>query len=130
MNLSKDIIKYGGVYLDNKYLILAILGIMGIVAVSGCTNSGSTTNNTTVSSNSVAIQNFAFNPATLTVKAGTKVTWINQDSTTHQVVSDTGVFNSGDLSSGQSFSFTFDKAGNYPYHCAVHPSMAGTIVVQ
>jgi len=116
--------------LDNKYLILAILGIMGIVAVSGCTSSSNSTTNSSVAPNTVAIQNFAFNPATLTVKAGTKVTWTNQDSATHQVVSDTGAFNSGDLSNGQSFSFTFDKAGSYPYHCAVHPSMTGTIVVQ
>ena len=116
--------------MDRKYLILAIFSIMGIVAVSGCTSSSNSTTNSSVAPNTVAIQNFAFNPATLTVKAGTKVTWTNQDSATHQVVSDTGAFNSGDLSNGQSFSFTFDKAGSYPYHCAVHPSMTGTIVVQ
>jgi len=78
----------------------------------------------------VTIQNFAFSPATINVKAGTKVTWTNQDSTTHHVVSDTGAFDSGNLAQGQSYSFTFNKTGSYPYHCSIHPSMTGTIVVQ
>ena len=81
--------------MDKKFLVFVILGILGIVAVSGCTsNTNSTGNNANLGPNTVAIQNFAFNPATLNVRSGTKVTWINQDSTTHQVVSDTGVFNS------------------------------------
>jgi plastocyanin len=125
--------------LDKKILILAILGILGIVAVSGCTGYNNPTNNSSTgnSSNSsmnmpnmVTIQNFAFSPATTTVKAGTKVTWTNQDSTTHHVVSDTGAFDSGNLNSGQSYSFTFNKTGSYPYHCSIHPSMTGTIIVQ
>ena len=131
--------------MERKLLILAILGILGIVAISGCTSynnstsnnssmtnmgNNSSTGNSSSSTNMVTIQNFAFNPATLTVKAGTTVTWNNQDSTTHHVVSDTGAFDSGNLANGQSYSFKFAKSGNYPYHCSIHPSMTGTIVVQ
>lgn len=110
---------------ENKYLIFAILMILGIVSVSGCTNnsqSGTT-------ANTVNIQNMAFNPATLNVKVGTTVKWVNMDSTTHQVVSNTGVFNSGVLKNGQSYTYTFNKTGTYPYYCSIHPSMKGTIVV-
>jgi plastocyanin len=116
--------------LENKYLFLAVLGIMGVVAVSGCTNTNNTNSSANLGPNAVAIQNFAFNPATLTVKAGTTVKWVNLDSTTHQVVSDTGLFDSGDLGNGKSFSYTFNQTGNYPYHCRIHPSMTGSIVVQ
>jgi plastocyanin len=84
---------------------------------------------TNLGANAVAIQNFAFNPATLNVQVGTKVTWKNLDSAAHHVVSDTGAFDSGVLNNGQSYSFTFNQAGNYPYHCSIHPSMKGTIVV-
>lgn len=71
----------------------------------------------------------SFNPSNLNVQVGTTVTWINKDSTTHHVVSDTGVFDSGDLSTGMSYNYTFNKTGTYPYHCSIHPSMTGTIVV-
>ena len=92
--------------------------------------------------NAVAIQNFAFAPQTLTVKAGTKVTWTNNDSAPHTVTSTdgpstsaspTGLFDSGQMNSGASFSFTFTKAGTYYYECTIHASMASmhaTIVVK
>lgn len=81
----------------------------------------------------VTIQNFAFSPATLTVKPGTTVTWTNQDSASHTVVSADGApaaFQSGTLATGSTYQFTFATAGTYPYHCSIHPSMTGTIVVQ
>lgn len=83
---------------------------------------------TKVEANAVTIQNFAFNPATLTVKQGTKVTWTNQDSVTHKIKSDT--FNSGDLNQGDKFEFTFNTKGSFDYSCSIHPSMAGKIVVE
>ncbi|MEN6329045.1 MAG: cupredoxin family copper-binding protein [Methanobacteriaceae archaeon] len=109
--------------LRNRYLAWAVLGIMVVVAVSGCTS------NTSGGGNSVTIQNMAFNPATLNVQVGTTVTWINKDSVTHQVVSDTGLFDSGNLTNGMSYKYTFNQTGSFPYHCAIHPSMTGTIVV-
>ena len=77
----------------------------------------------------VKISNFAFDPSSLTVKVGTTVTWTNQDSAPHTITSDAGDWDSGQLSNGQSFSHTFDQAGTFAYHCSVHPSMTGTIVV-
>lgn len=78
----------------------------------------------------VTIKNFSFQPATLTVPAGTTVTWTNQDSVDHTSTSDTGVWDSGRLAPGQSFSFMFTQAGMFPYHCMIHPFMKGMIVVQ
>lgn len=83
--------------------------------------------------NTVTIKNFAFDPGLLTVKTGTTVTWTNQDSAPHIIVSDTGSpvpFSSDSLPKGASYSFTFTQAGTYTYHCSIHPSMTGTIVVQ
>jgi plastocyanin len=72
--------------------------------------------------------NFSFNPNSLTVTVGTKVTWTNHDSVTHTVTANQGAFNSPVLP-GSSFSFTFTKAGTYAYHCMIHPYMMATIVV-
>jgi plastocyanin len=109
--------------LKNRYIIGAVLGIMMVVAVSGCTS------NTSSSGNTVTIQNLAFNPTTLNVQVGKTVTWINKDSTTHRVVSDIGLFDSGNLTNGMSYKYTFNQTGSFPYHCSIHPSMTGTIVV-
>jgi amicyanin len=83
--------------------------------------------------NAISIKNFAFSPATLTVKTGTTVTWTNDDSAPHTVVSDDGApvaFTSPSLATGASYPFTFTQAGTYAYHCSIHPSMKGTVVVQ
>jgi plastocyanin len=78
----------------------------------------------------VEISGYAFNPPTLTVKEGTTVTWTNSDSVVHTVTSDTGLFDSGDMAQGATFSFTFTTAGTYVYHCLPHHAkMEGTIVV-
>lgn len=78
----------------------------------------------------ISINNFAFNPATLTVTKGTKVTWKNDQNVDHQVMSDTGAFQSNPLSPGSTFEFTFNETGTFPYHCNIHPTMTGTITVQ
>lgn len=85
--------------------------------------------NLVVPPNSVIIQSNSFNPDTLTVKVGTKVTWTNNDSYTHNVTSDDGTFTGGNIDSGQSISFTFTKAGTYNYHCAIHTFMTAKVVV-
>lgn len=77
----------------------------------------------------VTIQNFAFMPTPLTVPVGTTVTWTNRDSASHTATSDTGMWDSGTLSTGKSFSFTFNQAGTFAYHCNIHPNMHGSIVV-
>ena len=72
----------------------------------------------------------AYVPNPATVSAGTVVTWTNTDSTTHDMVADAGAFDSGRVGPNGTFSFTFSQRGTYAYHCSIHPSMTGTIVVQ
>jgi len=78
----------------------------------------------------VKVDNFSFGPVTLTVAAGTTVTWTNQDDIPHTVVSTEKVFKSKVLDTDEKFSYTFAKAGTYPYFCSIHPKMTGTVVVQ
>jgi plastocyanin len=77
----------------------------------------------------VAIANYAFTPAELTVKAGDTVTFVNRSGETHTASATDGTFESGRLEPNDSFAFTFSKAGTYAYRCRVHTSMRGTIVV-
>ncbi|MGA8491881.1 MAG: cupredoxin family copper-binding protein [Terriglobales bacterium] len=78
----------------------------------------------------VKIDNFTFEPPTLTVPVGTTVTWTNRDDIPHTVVSTDGVFNSKVRDTDEKFSYTFTKAGEFPYYCSVHPKMMGKIVVR
>jgi plastocyanin len=82
----------------------------------------------------VEMQNFAFNPPTLQVTVGTKVTWTNKDGVGHSTTSDTNVWDSGLLANGASFSHTFSQAGTFPFYCKPHggpggKGMSGTITV-
>ncbi len=81
-------------------------------------------------STNVNIQNFAFNPDTLTVSVGTTLTWTNLDSAPHTVTSDDNLFDSGNLNQNATFSRTFTTPGTYAYHCSIHPFMTAKIVVQ
>jgi plastocyanin len=78
----------------------------------------------------VKIDNFSFGPATVTVPVGATVTWKNVDDIPHTVVSTDGVFKSKVRDTDETFSYTFTKAGTYPYYCSVHPKMTGKVVVQ
>ena len=79
---------------------------------------------------SVQIGNFTFKAQVTTVKPGTTVTWTNGDDIPHTVVSKDGVFKSKVLDTGDHFSFTFAKAGQFGYFCSLHPHMTGTIIVK
>jgi plastocyanin len=79
---------------------------------------------------SVSIENFTFKQPVVTVKVGTTVTWTNADDIPHTVVSKTGLFKSKVLDTGDRFSFTFAKAGQFGYFCSLHPHMTGTVVVK
>lgn len=90
----------------------------------------SASNSTASQTSSVAIKDMAFSPANISVKKGTKVTWTNDDSVGHSVISENdGGPHSSVLSKGQSYSFTFDAAGTFNYICGVHPSMKGKVTV-
>jgi len=81
--------------------------------------------------NTIEIKDFAFNPQTLTVKAGEKITWINRDEEPHTIVSVERQFKkSSALDTDQEFTITTSTAGTYTYFCSVHPQMTGTIVVE
>jgi len=78
----------------------------------------------------IGIQNFKFDPPTITVSAGTTVTWINRDGTVHTVTSEDGRLASAGLNNGEQFSYRFTAPGTYAYHCALHPHMMARIIVQ
>ena len=78
----------------------------------------------------VKIDNFTFAPATLTVTAGTTVTWKNEDDSPHRIGDKKGTFKSAALDTDDTFSHTFAAPGEYPYICTIHPYMVGKIVVK
>lgn len=77
----------------------------------------------------LTMQNFAYQPTNIQVKVGTTVTWTNQDNVPHSVTFKNGMKDSGLLSQGQSFSYTFNTSGTYQYYCTVHPYMVATVTV-
>jgi plastocyanin len=78
----------------------------------------------------ISAKDFMFSPTSITVKAGSTVTWTNLDEEPHTVFSDTGLFRSSALDTKDIFSYKFDKPGTYHYLCTIHPRMMGTIVVE
>ena len=78
----------------------------------------------------VKIDNFTFGPAALTVPVGATVIWTNRDDIPHTVTAVDKTFKSKVLDTDQSFSFTFTRAGEYPYFCSLHPHMTGKVVVR
>lgn len=123
---------------NGKRTIKSLLALFAILMISfSCSKSSpdySTGTTTTGGStgpgpNEVFIQGMAFSPSSITVTAGTTITWTNKDAISHTVTSNTNLFNSGNLASGKTFSFTFATAGTYPYYCSIHPSMVAAVNV-
>jgi amicyanin len=120
-------------------VLAALLLTLGLMV--GCGGSSATTTSTasgTVTTGGgsggqtvqVVMTNRSYDPKDVTIKVGDTVTWINQDAPKHDVVADNGEFKSDLFDKGQSYSFTFDKAGTYPYHCSIHPGMEGLVIVK
>ena len=121
---------------------LRLVILSGVIAVSGACGSNSSpatapTSTPTPTGSSVTIPvgartagSAAFMPNPVTITAGSTVTWTNNDSITHTVTSDSGVFDSGNIAAGGRFSFTFNTRGTFPYHCTPHPTMVASVVVQ
>lgn len=85
-----------------------------------------------VEASTVTVQNYAFDAPIIKVKVGTTVTWTNKDGVKHSIAPDSpsADFADGPLfGNGQTYSYTFKKAGTYSYHCAPHPYMKGAVVV-
>ena len=85
---------------------------------------------TSSSANQVVVENFSFQPGTLTIKAGTTVTWVNHDDEPHTVKENNKTFKSGTLDTDAKFSYKFTSPGTYSYFCSLHPRMTGQIVVK
>lgn len=101
--------------------VLALIGLRGEIASAGGTAQ-------TSRSAKVGISDFVFHPAKMTVDVGSKVAFSNSDGVTHTA---TGKgFDTGNIKPGKSVSVTFSKKGTFAYHCTIHPSMHGKIVVQ
>jgi plastocyanin len=122
-----------------KYLLPAVLAALAL-SLASCSTGGSSAAATSavgskvaphsVSARSITIHNFMFSPATLTVPPGATVTITNMDQVTHTLTASKGQFNTGDISPGQSKTFTAPRTpGRYAYICSIHQYMAGTIVV-
>ena len=78
----------------------------------------------------IDIVNFAFSPSSITINVGDTIIWTNNDAASHTVTSDDGLFNSGGISQSSTWSYTFNSSGTFGYHCAPHPGMTGTVIVQ
>ena len=121
---------------------LMAVGLIALAVLAGCKSdksnpAGPPGGESNPPANEVWMQNARFNPATLTISSGTTIRWVNKDAITHTVTSGipgspSGVFNSGNIAAGDSFSFTFTSTHTtYHYYCMIHPTqMQATIVVQ
>jgi plastocyanin len=110
--------------------LAATVMIVMVLLSAGLPRATANTQQAAATTAEVKIDNFSFGPAALTVAAGTTVTWTNRDDIPHTVVSTENVFKSKVLDTDEKFSYTFAKAGTYPYFCSIHPKMTGTVVVQ
>jgi plastocyanin len=108
----------------------AVAVIAALLLVAGLPAAMANSQRTTAATTEVKIDNFSFGPEALTVAVGTTVTWTNRDDIPHTVVSTDGVFKSKVLDTDEKFSYTFVKAGTFPYFCSIHPKMTGKVVVQ
>lgn len=125
-------------YLAGITLLFTLLSISGSCTKSTMYNtpSGNTTGSNTGSkggavpgANEVWIQNMTFDPSSITVTAGTTVTWTNKDAVGHTVTSDSGLFDSGTIGTNGTYSYTFATEGTFNYHCKVHLSMIASVTV-
>ena len=104
-------------------------GMSGMPSMTGAPPGTATGSPAAVAGDQVSIDNFAFAPATLTVKPGSTVTWTNHDEEPHTVAATDGSFHSPGMGTGATFSHTFPTAGKFDYVCSIHPMMHGTVVV-
>jgi plastocyanin len=113
-------------------LLLGAAGAAALLAVAlpRLTAAGDAVVAVATSPATVQIDNFAFTPATLTVTAGTTVTWKNEDDSPHRIGDKDGTFRSAALDTDDAFSHTFATPGEYPYICTIHPYMVGKIIVK
>jgi plastocyanin len=109
---------------------LVVVGTLFAVSVAGA-HKHPTAKSQKHPTRTVLIKNFSFKPANITIKRGTKLRWINKDSTAHTATANNGrSFDSGRLGKGQSYTHTFKSVGKKPYHCKIHPDMRASVLVK
>ncbi len=118
-----------------RRLILLVAAALALVVMLFVVSAGAQERATTAAqqraTRTVSIENFAFVPARIVVRPGTRITWVNNDSAPHTVTANNGAFDSGTLQQGEKFSRTFTKAGKkFAYHCEIHPQMQGKVTVK
>jgi plastocyanin len=104
--------------------IAALVASVALVVVAGASSAGAAPE-----PQAITIDNFAFAPAEISVPVGATMTWTNLQSARHTTTSDTGVWDSDVMARDQSFAFTFEQAGDFAYHCDIHPEMVGVVHV-
>jgi len=106
-------------------LIIIVLFLTSILLITNSCKKASDTPGT----NEVYIQGMAFSPSTITVTAGTTITWTNKDGVAHTVTSNSAAFDSGTINTNGTYTHLFSAAGTFPYHCMIHPDMTATVIV-
>lgn len=119
--------------MSSKLLIIAVvlifLGGLGVAFISRAPTETENATTTSTTAQAIEIKNFAFSPATLTIRAGTAVRWTNADSMQHSATAEDKSFDTGLLAQGESKTITFSKVGTFSYICSLHPNMHGVIIV-
>jgi plastocyanin len=115
--------------------VVAVVAVLaGLLAACGSSSSAPASSGSSstpaAGGHTVTISDFKYTPATLSVKAGTKVTFVNQGGTIHNATTQgNSTINTGNLNGGQSMTVTLTKPGTYNYICTLHPFMKGTVIV-
>jgi plastocyanin len=109
-----------------KFKVVVITLLLSFLSV---TNSCKKSTTDVPGVNEVFIQGMAFNPSTITVAAGTTITWTNKDALAHTVTSNIALFDSQSISPNGVYSHLFSAAGTFSYHCSIHPTMTATVTV-
>ena len=119
--------------MKKMYVILSVIAVIVVASIALVVYQKTSTNSAVkdaVSTDQVNIKDYAFTPKAITVKAGTTVTWTNHDGVKHELTSYDGHLPAGrEFANGETYTYTFTKAGTYKYHCKIHPNMTGVVVV-
>jgi plastocyanin len=116
--------------MKRKFAYLPMIVLSGLALIYGCSsNKAKVTPTPSTPAATVAIQNFAFVPDTVRIKAGSSVNWTNLDTAPHTATDLKSAFDSGSLTTNQKFSFTFNTAGTFTYHCLIHSMMKNAVII-
>jgi plastocyanin len=115
---------------SRRLATLAATLLLVIAPACGSDEAGDAAMEASTGGDTVSIEDFVYKPAELTVKAGTTVSFTNEDGFAHTVTADDRSYDSGNLDEGESFDHVYDQPGTYEYFCAIHNSMTGSVVVE